>query len=277
MKRVVITCLLAWVPVLLSAQITGYEVGDIAPNFTGIEPDGTTHKLYDYTASGQYVLLDFFAYWCGPCYTNAGYLQAFYEKYGCNNGTVAVLGNECDVGGSNDDLNLFFELSGLDPATAYPSWSGMDGNGADVCNIYSPAAYPTVVLIGPDNRFISIDIWPIASLGDIEDAFPNGVLMPIDCNWTSSVSDRPEPLFGLSLWPNPASEKITISMVTPAAGAMEWSLVSLTGVPVQEGLLEQVSAGRQQQTICLQDLPSGLYVFHYSMNGQDGSSLLQIQ
>ncbi len=51
-----------------------YDSGQVAPDFTGTRPDGTTFKLSD--LKGNYVLLDFW----GSCKANPG-LVALYDKY----------------------------------------------------------------------------------------------------------------------------------------------------------------------------------------------------
>lgn len=241
-------------------------MGDIAPNFTGIEPDGTQHTLYNYTSAGKYVLIDFFAYWCGPCMSTAPKVQQFYEKYGCNMGNVVVLGNECDVGGSNDDLFSFYVNADMDSATAYPSWSGMEGNGADVCNIYSPYAYPTVVLIGPDNTFINIDIWPIGSVSDIEDAFPAGVLSELDCSEATSVHESSMTTQDVIFYPNPASILSILSFEAPENGSLQLEFVNALGQTAHVMSLYGLKAGRNQLPVDMGNLPAGMYRVTGSMH-----------
>ena len=59
--------------------------GSIAPDFTLVDLNGTTHSLYeDYLDQGYTVFLDFSAVWCPPCwsYHTSGALDELYENHG---------------------------------------------------------------------------------------------------------------------------------------------------------------------------------------------------
>lgn len=55
------------------------KIGAIAPDFNIADEDGDFHKLSD--QRGKYVVVDFWAAWCGICRTENPKMQALYTKY----------------------------------------------------------------------------------------------------------------------------------------------------------------------------------------------------
>jgi thiol-disulfide isomerase/thioredoxin len=67
-------------------------VGSVAPDFTQDDPKGKPFKLS--TLRGKYVLIDFWASWCGPCRRENPNVVRAYQKY--KNKNFEILGVSLD-------------------------------------------------------------------------------------------------------------------------------------------------------------------------------------
>ena len=123
--------------------------GKPAPDFEAEAPDGTMHHLSEYTGHGQYVLIDFWASWCGPCIGSFPFMKELYVAY--KDRGLVFLGVSCD---KNRDAWLKALEKHQLPWTALRSPSSK----GDACELYGITGIPAVILITPDGKVLSTDL-----------------------------------------------------------------------------------------------------------------------
>ena len=124
--------------------ITGLHLLSPAPNFEAKATDGQIHSLSQY--KGGFVLLDFWATWCGPCIA----LHPTVEKFAAEH-QFTVLGISAD-----DTLSDVKRWLKKNP-TPWPSIAqGPDG---EINLAYNVNSWPTHVLIDPKGRLVAYGKW----------------------------------------------------------------------------------------------------------------------
>ena len=108
--------------------------------------DGKTRRLSDYVGKDKYVLVDFWASWCGPCVRQLPVLKDLYNQYkdkGLEVVGVAVWDDPADTREAIVDHALPWDVI-LD-AQAVPT------------DLYGITGIPCIMLIGPDGTILSRD------------------------------------------------------------------------------------------------------------------------
>lgn len=132
------------------AKLDRVSIGAIAPDFTQADTAGRAVSLKDFR--GKYVLIDFWASWCGPCRKENPNLVKAYHQYKDNNFTV--LGISLDKAKDRDAWLKAIAKDGL-PWTQVSDLKGWDN---EVSLLYSIESIPKSFLIGPDGTILAKDL-----------------------------------------------------------------------------------------------------------------------
>ncbi|WP_104380922.1 TlpA disulfide reductase family protein [Sphingobacterium sp. HMA12] len=125
-------------------------IGQPAPDFGQLTPDGRLLKLSDF--KGKYVLLDFWASWCGPCRAENPHLVEVYKQF--KGPDFEILGISLDKQGKKDDWTKAIEQDGL----KWPQVSDLKGWQNNAAQLYGIQAIPQNYLISPEGKIVGINL-----------------------------------------------------------------------------------------------------------------------
>ena len=111
------------------------------------EYEGKVTKLSDYVGKGKYVLVDFWASWCGPCRMEIPNLIAVYNKY--KGEKFEVLG--VATWDEPDATKQAIEELGI----PYPQILNAQKAGSDA---YGISGIPQIILFAPDGKIVKRDL-----------------------------------------------------------------------------------------------------------------------
>jgi len=124
------------------------RMGGIAPDIDLTTPDGKKETLY--SLRGKYVLLDFWASWCGPCRKEIPCLKSIYERFkdkGFEIYSVSLDDKKEAWTGAIQELNL--------PWIQVSSLKGWD---CPVAKRYGVTSVPTMYLLNPEGKIVAMNL-----------------------------------------------------------------------------------------------------------------------
>ncbi|HET7819858.1 MAG TPA: T9SS type A sorting domain-containing protein [Bacteroidia bacterium] len=241
-----------------------------AMDFTMNDCNGKMHHLFNELDSQNVVIMEFFMLSCTPCIVAGNALEAMLPHLKNSYGNKVRFYH---FGFTNSytcpQITNWVSTNGY---TSVP----FDSGGVQVA-YYGGMGMPTIAVVaGSSHQVLWLTDQNIAFATSDTTIISNAISHFLD-SVLANVPNKPSIISNISTYPNPASDKLSISLNTEKTGILRLSLMSIEGKKIVELSNENIRTGSWSKTLPIPELESGLYFLRGEMNEESFTRKITIQ
>ncbi|MGQ0827968.1 MAG: T9SS type A sorting domain-containing protein [Bacteroidota bacterium] len=230
----------------------GMAFSQTAVNFTANDCNGNSHDLFTELNSGKIVVISFVMP-CGTCIAPTLAADAAVQSYASSNPGQVLFYVSDDLGTTScSTLNSWESTNSITSDATF-------ANTAVKMSQYGTGTMNRVVVLGGTSHTVYYNVGSGVSQSAIQSAI-NTALSATGINDNSKVD------FQLSIFPNPVTDKFSVTYSLLQSDNIKLEVVNLLGEKVKEIVSEKQSAGQHESSVGTEDMNAGVYFLKVTAN-----------